>query len=286
MAIRQFKIPGKIINGSPSTITTGNPGAFGLDLNNTAGLTVRMDDLNGGIANSKVTIFLWYHPLAAPVSTPDYLFIVRAPFADEGSTNSAMELAVNTNLSLALNTDESKQAPANTSLRFTTPASVLTLNAWNSIMISLDYTEALVDDAVKFYVNDTQMVNQEGLPQYETGEIAFDRTNCTWDFYYGPQITPTLDGYVSDVWADIGTFMDFDNSANRRLFIDATGRPVNLGAFGQGPTGTNPTLYLANPAGLYNINNSGNANFRFYNGTIDVNAFTAAGTDPATGTLA
>lgn len=52
-----------------------------------------------------------------------------------------------------------------------------------------------------------------------------------------------LTGYLSDYWVD-NTKVDFAVLATRRKFIDANGRPVDLGADGSTPTGTAPAIFL------------------------------------------
>lgn len=64
------------------------------------------------------------------------------------------------------------------------------------------------------------------------------------------QIGPTSVGYagVAEVWA-AQEYIDFSVEANRRKFISAGGKPVDLGATGATPTGNQPIIYLSARAG-------------------------------------
>src|SRR4029078_636750 len=50
------------------------------------------------------------------------------------------------------------------------------------------------------------------------------------------------------------TWMDLTSSANRRKFISATLKPVNLGSTDATPTGTAPLFYFGNPAASFATN--------------------------------
>ena len=52
---------------------------------------------------------------------------------------------------------------------------------------------------------------------------------------------------LADFYGNFGTFLDFDTVANRRLFIDSAGKPVDLGNDGSTPTGTAPIMYFSGP---------------------------------------
>ena len=49
---------------------------------------------------------------------------------------------------------------------------------------------------------------------------------------------------MADTWIAPDQSIDFSVTANRRKFIDASGKPADLGANGQTPTGTPPPLFL------------------------------------------
>ena len=53
-----------------------------------------------------------------------------------------------------------------------------------------------------------------------------------------------MDGGMAELYLAPGQTLDISIEANRRKFIDASGKPVNLGLTGETPTGTAPLLYL------------------------------------------
>ncbi len=50
---------------------------------------------------------------------------------------------------------------------------------------------------------------------------------------------------TADMWIAPGQFIDFSVESNRRKFIDADGKPVDLGADGSTPTGTAPAIFFS-----------------------------------------
>jgi len=49
---------------------------------------------------------------------------------------------------------------------------------------------------------------------------------------------------MAELYLNIDTYTDLSVTANRRKFIDAAGKPVDLGADGSTPTGSQPMLFL------------------------------------------
>ena len=52
-----------------------------------------------------------------------------------------------------------------------------------------------------------------------------------------------FNGCMADLYFQDGEFLDFTVEANRRKFISATGKPIDLGADGSMPTGTKPLIF-------------------------------------------
>jgi len=52
-----------------------------------------------------------------------------------------------------------------------------------------------------------------------------------------------FNGAIAELWFNMGQYLDFSVEANRRKFISATGKPVNLGSDGSTPTGVAPIVY-------------------------------------------
>lgn len=73
------------------------------------------------------------------------------------------------------------------------------------------------------------------------------------------------DGGIAELYWAPGQPLDLSLSSNRRLFISATGKPVNLGTTGSVPTGSAPQVYLhlddGESAANFATNRTGNGNF-------------------------
>lgn len=107
---------------------------------------------------------------------------------------------------------------------------------WNHVLGSVD----LADTSKRhLYIND---VNRLHVFTYTNNTIDFTKADlgigaaCNGD--------NKIDGRLADVWVDYGTYINFADSNNRRKFISAAGKPVNLGANGELPTGAAPEIFL------------------------------------------
>lgn len=78
---------------------------------------------------------------------------------------------------------------------------------------------------------------------------------------------------IADMWLD-DTFLDLDVEANRRKFIDASGKPVGLGSDGSTPTGSQPLIFFSGPTVTWH-NNKGTGG-----GFTEIGALTDASSNP------
>jgi hypothetical protein len=73
---------------------------------------------------------------------------------------------------------------------------------------------------------------------------------------------------VSDTWID-STHLDFTVETNRRKFVGADGKPVNLGADGSTPTGVAPAIFFSGDASTFGTNRgTGGGAFALVNGPL------------------
>ena len=84
-----------------------------------------------------------------------------------------------------------------------------------------------------------------------------------------------LNADMAEFYLNLGEYLDISSSANRRKFISASSKPVDLGSDGSLPTGTAPIIYLNGPATGFETNNGTGGNFT-ENGTL-----TDASTSPS-----
>jgi hypothetical protein len=76
-----------------------------------------------------------------------------------------------------------------------------------------------------------------------------------------------LDGDVGDIWFNPGTRLDLSVASNRRKFISATAKPVDLGASGATPTGSSPLFYLSGALASWTTNKGTGGGLSIVNGT-------------------
>lgn len=80
---------------------------------------------------------------------------------------------------------------------------------------------------------------------------------------------------IADLWIMYGTSIDITVTANRRKFIDSLGKPVDLGATGQLPTGSSPIAFFSGNAASWPTNKGTAAT-----PTFTATALTNSGTHP------
>lgn len=117
-------------------------------------------------------------------------------------------------------------------------------SSWYHVLSSGD----LGNSKAYIYIND---VSRGDTPVVLTDD-DIDATVANWSV--GAQVTggAPFNGAIAELYFAL-EYLDISVEANRRLFIDANGYPVDLGIDGSRPTGTAPIIYMrerANNAGL------------------------------------
>jgi hypothetical protein len=84
-----------------------------------------------------------------------------------------------------------------------------------------------------------------------------------------------LDGDLSEVYINHAASLDLSIEANRRKFISATLKPVNLGATGSLPTGTAPIMFFSGATASWETNKGSGGGF------TENGALTTASTSPS-----
>lgn len=105
---------------------------------------------------------------------------------------------------------------------------------WLHVLASWDLATA----AAHLYINDVSDLVSTTLTDdtinYTAGEFAVGAFNTG---------VLKFNGCIAEAWFNTA-YIDFSVEANRRKFIDADGKPVDLGADGSTPTGGAPLVYL------------------------------------------
>lgn len=125
----------------------------------------------------------------------------------------------------------------------TSTGSVTVASSWVNILASVDMANS---SNRHLYINDVS--DLATVTTYTNDTIDF--TYADWGVGGQPNSSGLLNGAMADIWFAPGVYIDFSVTANRRLFIDAQGRPVSLGPTGAIPLGTPPLSYTRGPASL------------------------------------
>lgn len=129
----------------------------------------------------------------------------------------------------------------------------LPTGTWINLRIALDMNHADGAKIVQAYSGDTPISGNvtDGNPAFSIGFV--DSNND----YTENDVPPFLGGYPAsraDTWIGQGQFADQSITANRRKFIDGSGKPVFLGATGQLPTGASPIVFFSGDMATYPVN--------------------------------
>lgn len=68
-------------------------------------------------------------------------------------------------------------------------------------------------------------------------------------------------GDMADLYINFATYMDLSVEANRRKFISAAGKPVDLGSDGSTPTGSAPAVFCSGATADWHTNKGGGGGF-------------------------
>lgn len=151
----------------------------------------------------------------------------------------------------------------------TAAGTILAANGWMHVLASWDVSSGVND--VQLYLDDAEAA--DNLTKNSNNDI--DYTDTTHQFR---GITGN-DGFeIAEFYYNNAEYLDITLEANRRKFITADGKPVNLGNNGSLPTGSAPIVYLSLQSNTVNdfVENNG------YGGDFAVSAgtLTEATTNP------
>ena len=115
-----------------------------------------------------------------------------------------------------------------------------TNTGWHHLLISWDLAVA---GSFRMYIDDVDESPTETTYTDDTLDYTKTRNRVLDDAGFAGAYAP-WNGEVFDFWLSFNSYLDFDVAANRREFIDATGKPVDLGSDGTLP-GITPAIYMA-----------------------------------------
>jgi hypothetical protein len=114
-----------------------------------------------------------------------------------------------------------------------------TASGWTHVLASWDAAQGRAD----LYINGVP--DRADNPTIVNGNICYD--TARWGL--AGWTSGRLDADVADMYATLGTYIDITDEANRRLFTDVDGRPVDLGRACVLPTGSPPSgCFVGDPS--------------------------------------
>lgn len=153
-----------------------------------------------------------------------------------------------------------------TLLAMTTAGTYTATSGWIQLLASWDVSAG----KAQLYVDD--VADLAAAPTIVGGDICYDAFR--WGI--GGLTSGQLQADVADLYAVLGTYIDLDVAANRRMFRSADGKPVDLGAGCSEPTGSLPTACFTGKVLGWNTNKGTGGGF-----TVMGDALTAALTSPS-----
>lgn len=139
-------------------------------------------------------------------------------------------------------------------------------DGWIHILIAWD----LSTTTVQMYINDSSDISVSTATNDD-----IDLTNTDWGIGGRDTGIELLGADVADFYLNLAETLDISSEANRRKFIDASGKPVDLGSDGSTPTGTAPIIYLHGATDTWHTNDGSGGGFT-ENGEL-----TTAGSSPS-----
>ncbi len=135
----------------------------------------------------------------------------------------------------------------------TTDTYVVSGATWNHVLIALNAAA----DIQQIYVNDVV----PGLGAPTTSDDLVDFTRSDWA-NMGKVTTGgnKWDGDIAEYYMT-NEFLDLSVESNRRKFISAGGKPVDMGSDGADPTGTPPLIFFSGPTVGWHTNKGSGGGF-------------------------
>ena len=127
------------------------------------------------------------------------------------------------------------------------PTSYTTADGWIHILFSWD--TSIGPNREQLFVNGISVGDTGGA----SNSVDIDYTMPDWSIGGAISGSNKFPGDIAEFYFNTVTSLDLDTSTNIEKFI-FDGKPVDLGANGQTPTGSSPTIYLKGGGATFNTN--------------------------------
>lgn len=209
-----------------------------------------------GNADSKVGLFSAWVKFDSSASESEYLFTVSSGYFSIQRRNTDLLQIQGFN------------ASATEILRARTTATFDDTDGWIHILMAWDMADG---PRVQIYVNDA-----DDTDVIVSSDDTFDYTRG--DSFIGAHPSGTsgfVGADVADFYLNLAETLDLSTTANRRKFIDSSGKPVDLGSDGSSPTGNAPIVFLHGDTATWHTNDGPGG------GYTENGALTDAGSSPS-----
>lgn len=233
-------IPGRITMGlapgDPEEITV-NAVRFSNDrLEKLSGLTDAADSKSGVLS-------FWILPI-----TDDVTGMIM--FGDQIDNHSTVLVVRDSDNDIRL---DMRSVTRSIKLRLESASPILVAGGWAHILASWDVE---TPSKAKLYVNDVDDTNIKNM-----SDGTIDYTVEKWEIGSNNSGDNRLNAYLAEYYFQPGEFLDLTVSSNRRKFISAGGKPVDMGSDGSAPTGNVPIIFLSGPTVSWHTNEGGGGGF-------------------------
>ena len=153
-----------------------------------------------------------------------------------------------------------------TKLDMITTQALTDADGWFHVLACWDLGNSIID----IFINDTNDTNETTNAD---GDIDYTRSL----HYVGQETTEQgqlVEGDMAQFYFS-HEFLNFNTASNRRKFITADGKPVDLGSDGSTPTGTAPIIFLDGATATWHTNKGSGGGF------TEVGALTDASSSPS-----
>lgn len=139
--------------------------------------------------------------------------------------------------------------------------------SWHHALFSFDMSDT---SKRHLYIDDVDVLS---VTTYSNDLLDFTRA----DHAVGAKTdgSAKFNGDMAEIWLNFGGYIDFATVTNRRKFISANGKPVDLNSDGSGPIGSAPFVYLSGAVASWHTNDGSGGGF------TENGALTAAATSPS-----
>ena len=120
--------------------------------------------------------------------------------------------------------------------------------SWHHVMWSVDLND--IAGKTHLYLDDVSTLEGNVSANNEIDFGGAGRNSVGASFDSGSKASMDM----ADIWSFDGIHLDLSITANRRKFISATGKPVDLGLDGSTPTGASPRIFMSGPVADWHTN--------------------------------